>query len=68
MKNKIATPLGSKFIFRNKEIMSQCNSQSAESVIVDILIIHFDQEKFEELLSGVVQCTTPESIGESPLP
>jgi len=32
--------------------MSQCNSQNAETIIVKNLVIHFDQEKFEELLSG----------------
>jgi len=32
-------------------MMSQCNSQNPEPVIVENLVIHFDQEKFEELLS-----------------
>jgi len=48
----MATPLGRKVFFRNKETMSQCNSQNLEPVIVKNLVIHFDQEKFEELLSG----------------
>ena len=52
MKNKMATPLGKKVFFRNKVIMSQCNGQSPEPLIVKNLVIHFDQEKFEELLSG----------------
>ena len=52
MKNKMATPLGSRVFFRNKEMMSQCNVQSTESVTVENLVIHFDQEKIEELLSG----------------
>ena len=50
MENKIATPLGNRVYFRNKEMMSQYNGQSAEPIIVENLIIHFDQEKFEELL------------------
>jgi len=52
MENKMATPLENSVFFRNKEMMSQCNSQNAEPVIVENLVIHFDQEKFEELLSG----------------
>jgi len=52
MENKMATPLGNKVFFRNKEMMSQCNGQNAEPVTVENLVIHFDQEKFEELLSG----------------
>ena len=52
MKNKMATLLGNSVLFRNKEIMSQCNGQNAEPVIVENLVIHFDQEKFEEFLSG----------------
>ena len=58
MENKMATPLGKKVFFRNKETMSQCNGQNLEpvqnleSVIFKNLVIHFDQEKFEELLSG----------------
>ena len=52
MENKMATPLGNKVFFRNKETMSQCNDQSLEPVIVKNLVIHFDPENFEELLSG----------------
>ena len=51
MENKMATPLGNKVFFHNKEIMSQCNSQNLKPVTVENLVIHFDQEKFEELLS-----------------
>jgi len=47
----MATPLGTVF-FRNKEMMSQCNSQSAESITIETLVIHFDQEKFDKLLYG----------------
>ena len=52
MENKMATPLGSKVFFRNKETMSQCNDQGLEPIIVENLVIHFDQEKFKGLLSG----------------
>jgi len=48
----MATLLGNKIFFRHKEMMSQCNGQSLKPVIVENLVIHFDQEKFEELLSG----------------
>ena len=48
----MATPLGTRIFFRNKEMMSQCNGQSAEPITVKNLVIHFDQEKFEELLYG----------------
>ena len=48
----MATPLGTEAFFSNKKIMSQCNGQSLEPVIVENLVIHFDQGKFEELLSG----------------
>jgi len=51
MENKMATPL-EKVFFHNKEMMSQCNSQSAEPITVKILVIHFEQEKFKELLFG----------------
>ena len=44
------TPLENKVFFHNKEMMSQCNSQSVEPITVKNLVIHFDQEKFEELL------------------
>jgi len=52
MKNKKATLLGRKVFFCNKEMMSQCNGQSTEPITVENLVIHLDQEKFEELLSG----------------
>jgi len=52
MKNKMTTSLGNGVFFRNKEMMSQCNGQSAEPITIENLVIHFDQEKFEELLSG----------------
>jgi len=48
----MATPLGTRIFFRNKEMMSQCNDQSTEPITIENLVIHFDQEKFEELLSG----------------
>ena len=48
----MATPLGTRVFFRNKEMMSQCNDQSTEPITVENLVIHFDQKKFEELLSG----------------
>ena len=48
----MAAPLGNSVFFRNKEMMSQCNGQNPEPVVVENLVIHFDQEKFEELLSG----------------
>ena len=47
----MATPLGNKVFFRNKKIMPQCNGQNTEPVIVENLAIHFDEEKFKELLS-----------------
>ena len=52
MENKMATLLENTVFFRDKEMMSQCNGQNAEPVIVENFVIHFDQEKFEELLSG----------------
>jgi len=51
MENKKATQLGTRIFFHNKEMMSQCNDQSTEPITVEYLVIHFDQEKFEELLS-----------------
>ena len=48
----MATPLGTKIFFRNKKMMSQCNGQSAKPVTVENLVIHFDHEKFKELLFG----------------
>ena len=52
MENKMATPLGNIVFFCNKEMMSQCNGQRAKPIIVENLVIHLDQEKFEKLLSG----------------
>ena len=52
MENMMATQLGKSVFFRNKEMMSQCNGQNAEPVVVENLVIHFDQERFEQLLSG----------------
>jgi len=51
MENKMATPLESKIFFRNKKMMLQCNGQSTKPITVKNLVIHFDQERFEELLS-----------------
>ena len=48
----MTSPLEIKVFFHNKEMMSQCNGQNAEPIIVKNLVIHFDQEKFEELPSG----------------
>jgi len=48
----MATLLGKNVFFHNKEIMSQCNGQNVEPVTIENLVIHFDQEKFEELLYG----------------
>ena len=47
----MAPPLGKFVLWRNKETVSQCNDQSLEPVLFKNLVIHFDQEKFEELLS-----------------
>ena len=52
MENKMATLLGNRVFFRNKEMMSQCNGQIAKPITIENLVIHFDQEKFEEFLSG----------------
>ena len=51
MKSKMATPLGKSVFWRNKETVSQRESQNPEPVTFKNLVIHFDQEKFEELLS-----------------
>ena len=51
MENKMATPLGRSVFWRNKETVSQCEGQNSEPVTFENLVIHFDQEKFEELLS-----------------
>ena len=47
----MATLLGKSIFWRNKETVSQCNNQSLEPVLFENLVIHFDQEKFKELLS-----------------
>jgi len=49
MENMIATPLG-KIFSTNEKIVSQCDNQTLEST-AEILVIHFDQKKFEQLLS-----------------
>ena len=46
------TLLEKSVFFRNKEMMSQCNGQNTEPIVVENLVIHFDQEKFKELLCG----------------
>jgi len=52
MENKMVTPLGISVFWRNKETMPQRNGQNTEPFIVQNLVIQFNQEKFEELLSG----------------
>ena len=47
----MATPLGKSVFWRNKKTMSQYDGQNPEPVIFENLVIHFDQEKFKELLS-----------------
>ena len=48
--NKIATPLETEFSTAKNEV-SQCDDQTL-GFIVETLVIHFDQEKFEQLLFG----------------
>ena len=50
MKNKIATLLGKAFSTAENQV-SQCDDQTLGS-IAKTLVIHFDQEKFDQLLSG----------------
>ena len=50
MENKKATPLGNCFSTAKNQV-SQCDDQTLES-ITETLIIHFDQEMLEQLLSG----------------
>jgi len=50
MENKMATPLGTTF-FTTENQVSQCDDQTFGS-IAETLVIHFDQERFEQLLSG----------------
>ena len=49
MKNKMATPLRNAFSTAENQV-SQCEDQTLGS-IAETLVIHFDQEKFEQLLS-----------------
>ena len=48
----MVTPLGNSVFFRKTETVSQCNAQGAEPMTVENLVVQFDQEKFEEILSG----------------
>jgi len=50
MENKMATLLGKVFSTPENQV-SQCDDQTFRS-IAETLVIHFDQEKFEQLLSG----------------
>ena len=45
----MATPLGNAFSTIENQV-AQCDDQTLES-ITETLVIHFDQEKFEQLLS-----------------
>jgi len=49
MENKIETPLGKGF-FNNKKIVSQCNDETL-GFTAETLVIQFDQESFEQILS-----------------
>jgi len=49
MKNKMAIPLGTTFS-TTENGASQCDNQTLRP-IAETLIIYFDQEKFEQLLS-----------------
>ena len=49
MKNERATPLG-KVFFNNKKTVPQCDNETLGST-AEMLVIQFDQEKFEQLLS-----------------
>ena len=40
-------------LWRNKEAGPQCKGQNLQPVTFENLVVHFDQGKFEELLSGV---------------
>ena len=50
MENKTATPLGKAFS-TTENVVSQCDDQIFGS-IVETLVINFDQEEFDQLLSG----------------
>ena len=47
----MATSLGIKVFWRKKQTVSQCEGQNPEPITFKNLVVHFDQEKFEELLS-----------------
>ena len=49
MENKMAIPLGTVF-FNYKKMVSQCNDETLGS-ITEKLVIQFDQERFEQILS-----------------
>jgi len=49
MENKMTTPPGTSFS-TNEKVVSQCDDKTLGST-VEILLIQFDQEKFELLLS-----------------
>ena len=49
MKNKMATPLGMSFSTVENQV-SQCDDQTFGST-AEMLVIHFDEERFEQLLS-----------------
>jgi len=49
MENKMVTPLGN-FFFNNKKKVLQCDDKTFGSN-TETLVIQFDQEKFEQLLS-----------------
>ena len=55
MKKKMATQLGN-FFFDDKKITPQCDDESLGSTI-ETLVIQFDQEKLEQLLSE--GCSNP---------
>ena len=50
MKNKMATPLGNCISILENQVSQRDDESTAETPI-----IHFDQEKFGQLLSGVAQ-------------
>ena len=54
--------------WRNKEMVSQCEGQNLKPVTFEILVVHFDQGKFEELLSEGSLVLHIRSIGKSQWP
>ena len=56
----MTTPLGTIFS-TNKKMVLQCNNLTHEST-AEILVIHFDQEKFEQLLFK--GNTSPQNVRE----